>query len=233
MVFEVKTVVFAGPLELLLSLIEKRKLLVNDISLATVADDFIVYVKSLADFPLAESAHFILIASTLLLIKSKSLLPMLSLTSEEEDDIRSLELRLKIYERVRGLTQTVKERLGREILFPFEERPATPLFSPDAGMTLKNLSVAIREVLHSFPKPETLPKTMVERVMSLETMIGNLTTRITETMKMSFREFSKKDGAKKSHIIVSFLALLELVKQGIVSVTQDKHFEDIVMEHRR
>ena len=96
--YNVKTHIFEGPLDTLLSLIEKRKLFINDISLAQVADDYISYVRSLTDFPLADSAHFVLIASTLVLIKSKSLLPNLSLTEEEQSNIDDLEDRLKHYQ---------------------------------------------------------------------------------------------------------------------------------------
>ena len=76
MSFIVKQQHFEGPLDLLLSLIEKRKLFINDIALAKVTDDFISHIQSLNQFPMADSANFILIASTLLLIKSKSLLPI-------------------------------------------------------------------------------------------------------------------------------------------------------------
>ncbi|MEK7117749.1 MAG: segregation/condensation protein A, partial [Patescibacteria group bacterium] len=82
--FKVKTGDFEGPLELLLELIEKRKLHINDVSLSQVADDFIAHIKSLEEFPMNDSADFILIASTLLLIKSKSLLPTLELTEDEK-----------------------------------------------------------------------------------------------------------------------------------------------------
>ena len=75
MLFTVKTQSFEGPLDLLLDLIEKRKLFINDISLVKVTDDFIAHVRQFENLPMAESAHFILVASTLLLIKSKSLLP--------------------------------------------------------------------------------------------------------------------------------------------------------------
>src|SRR3989344_4410007 len=88
---------FEGPLELLLSLIEKRKLPINDVSLASVTDEYILHIQQQKEFPLSETSHFILIASTLLLIKSKSLLPTLELTEEEAGDIENLERRLKLY----------------------------------------------------------------------------------------------------------------------------------------
>ena len=81
--FKIKTEAFEGPLDLLLNLIEKRKLFINDISISKVADDYIAYIKNLNKFPIRESANFILIASTLLLIKSISLLPNLHLSEEE------------------------------------------------------------------------------------------------------------------------------------------------------
>src|SRR3989344_7599778 len=108
----VKTHIFEGPLDTLLSLIEKRKLFINDISLAKVADDYIAYVKSLSDFPIADSAHFILIASTLVLIKSKSLLPQLTLTEDEQHSIEDLEARLSEYQKYKALAVHLRERFG-------------------------------------------------------------------------------------------------------------------------
>ena len=99
--FQIKTEVFEGPLDLLLNLIEKRKLFINDIALSKVADDYIAYLQSQEKFPIAQSADFLVIASTLLLIKSKSLLPNLNLSEEEQHDVNDLERRLKIYQRIK------------------------------------------------------------------------------------------------------------------------------------
>ncbi|HEU5114521.1 MAG TPA: segregation/condensation protein A, partial [Candidatus Paceibacterota bacterium] len=76
------------------------------------------------------------------------------------------------------------------------------------------------------------PKVVVDKVISLEQMISNLTKRVAESLRMSFREFTGQSGTgvKKVDVIVSFLAMLELVKQGIINVTQERHFEDIQME---
>ncbi|HRH22515.1 MAG TPA: ScpA family protein [Candidatus Paceibacterota bacterium] len=228
--YKVQTHVFEGPLELLLDLIEKRKFFINDVSLAKVADDYIEYVKKLGDFPVAESAQFVLIASTLLLIKSKSLLPTLPLTQEEEGNIRDLEDRLKIYQRMRELSLHVKVRFGEHILFERGDRPVTPVFSPDESMTLENIKKSIFTILLSLPKKEFLPQAIVQKVMSLEHMIENLTERVSSSIKMSFRDFAKVGKEHKVNVIVGFLAMLELVKQGVITVTQEKHFDDIHME---
>lgn len=232
MAFTVKQEHFEGPLDVLLSLIEKRKLFINDISLAKVADDYLAYIKQLANFPIADSANFILVASTLVLIKSKSLLPNLKLSEDEQGDIADLERRLKIYQRIKELSVGVKALFGKKILFELEPRKMEPVFSPDDSMTVASLVAAIKDVLKNLPKAatENLPKAVVARVMSLEEMITHLTKRVTEGLRLSFREFSKDKKANKVHIIVSFLAMLELVKQGIISVAQERHGEDIVME---
>jgi segregation and condensation protein A len=229
--FKIKTHVYEGPLDLLLNLIEKRKLFINDISLSKVADDYIAYVNSVGHLPIAESAQFILIASTLLLIKSKSLLPTLNLTEEEETSIQDLEQRLKLYQRIRDLTVHVKDRFGKNIIF--EKNPSkvmTVVFSPDASMTIDSLASAIQDVLKNIPKKETIPKATVKKVISLEEMIGSLTERIKSALKMSFKDFAGVGKVEKVNVIVSFLAMLELVKQDVINVSQEKDFADIDIE---
>ncbi len=229
--FIIKHETFEGPLDLLLTLIEKRKLFVNDISLAKVADDFITYVQQREHFPIAESAQFILIASTLLLIKSKSLLPTINLTEEEETSIHDLEERLKLYQRIRDLSIHVKDRFGTKIIFEKNQsRIITPVFSPDESMTIPNLLNSIRSVLINLPKKETLPKAVVKQVISLEDMIESLTKRIQSSLRMSFKDFAGVGKEEKVTVIVSFLAMLELVKQGVIDVKQEENSEHIEIE---
>lgn len=230
MPFTVKHPRFEGPLELLLDLIEKRKLFVSDIALSQVTDDYIAHIKSSEEFPVADSAQFILVASTLLLIKSKSLLPSLDLTSEEQADIKDLERRLALYQKFRQITRGLQSMFGKRFLFPRNERHLDPVFSPDESMTLENLAGAIQRVLTSLPKKEFLPKILVDKVISLEEMIGRLTERVTASLRMGFREFAGVGKDDKVNVIISFLAMLELVKQGMIKVVQERHFDDITME---
>jgi segregation and condensation protein A len=235
--YSVKTRVFEGPLDTLLALIEKRKLFISDISLAQVADDYIAYIRSLEQFPIADSAHFLLIASTLVLIKSKSLLPNLSLTDDEQHDIEDLEARLKEYQKYKALSRHLKERFGihaEYLRLPSKEKPI--IFEPDSQTSVGKIHEVIKAVISAIPKKEFVPKAVVQKVISLEEMIENLTHRITAGMRMSFKDFSghgrQMSQEKKVEVIVSFLAMLELVKQGIISVRQDKDFHDIEMENQ-
>jgi segregation and condensation protein A len=230
MPFTVKTVAFEGPLDLLLDLIEKRKLFIGDISLAKVTDDFIFHVKQFENMPMGESAHFILIASTLLLIKSKSLLPELNLTEEEQGDIHDLEIRLKIYRRIKEASKHVQKLFGGDMIFPQQARAVNPVFVPDPEYTLEKALYSLKDLINRLPKKEVLPKHVIEKVISLEDMIGNLAARIQSQLKMSFRQFTAEHKGQKVGVIVSFLAMLELVKQGIVYVSQESEFGDINME---
>ena len=246
--YHVKTHIFEGPLDTLLSLIEKRKLFINDISLAQVADDYIAYVKSLESYPLnssetsigrranarlaiADSAHFILIASTLVLIKSKSLLPTLSLSEEEEHNIEDLEARLREYQKYKALSEHLRKRFNIHVEYLRQpSKGKVIVFTPDENITVGRIVETIKAVIMQIPKKEFVPKTIVKQVISLEEMMDNLAKRITENMRMSFKEFAGVGKTEKVNVIVSFLAMLELVKQGVIQVRQDKDFQNIEME---
>jgi len=229
--YTIKTHIFEGPLDTLLALIEKRKLFINDISLAQVADDYIAYVKSLEDFPIADSAHFILIASTLVLIKSKSLLPDLTLSEEEQGNITDLEDRLRQYQKYKALSEHLRSRFGIHMSYiRLQSKEKKILFTPDKNTNIERIHQTIRDVIQNLPKLEAVPKAVVKQVVSLEETIERLTHRITSTLRMSFKDFSGIGREEKVSVIVSFLAMLELVKQGIIHVRQDKDFHDIEME---
>jgi len=224
--YTVKTQVFEGPLDLLLELVTKRKLFVNDVSLAEVTDDFIKYLDEHEKFPLGESAEFIVIASTLMLIKSRSLLPQIALTDDEEESIQDLENRLALYARVKELAAGLKSIFGKQIIFEkIPGRNPTIVFSPDSKTDTKNILLALERVLESLPKKEMMPKVMVKRVISLEEMIVRLSERISKASKINFKDFHGAKGKlnyeKKISVIIGFLAMLELVKRGAIRVTQD------------
>ena len=223
--YTVKTAVFEGPLDLLLDLVTKRKLFVNDVSLSQVTDDFIHYLEEHEEFPIGESAEFIVVASTLMLIKSRSLLPMIKLTNEEEESIHDLENRLATYLRVKELAAGLKGLFSKRIIFEkIPSKNQVVVFSPDSKTDVGNLLLALKKVLESLPRQEALPKVTVKKVISLEEMIERLAERIAQTSKVNFKDFYGTKGAltyeKKVSIIIGFLAMLELVKRGAIRVTQ-------------
>lgn len=234
--YKVKQGTFEGPLDILLSLIEQRKLFVNEISLAEVTNDYIAYVKSLSESnkSINDVSYFILIAATLILIKSKSLLPNLSLTEDETEKIVDLESRLKLYQIIKNASVDIVNNFGTKIIFtPTERIWSEPIFSPDPVISVANLSKCMEDVLNQVPKKEAkLPHIEIKKIINIDEVINSLTDRIQNAMNLSFREFSQSHGASdgeeaKVHIIVSFLAMLELVREGLIDVIQNNSFEDI------
>lgn len=230
--YAIKTDIFEGPLELLLQLIEKRKLFVNDVSLAEVADDFIEYVEKNDDFPIDQASYFILVASALLLIKSKSLLPNLALTDEEQSNIDELENRLILYKRYRELSQKIGNIMGKKVCIAPIKRTRFVLqsvFTPGEDISVSNISQSIRNVISRIPTLDDIPQATVQKMVRLEDTIEALIERVKTNLKTSFSDFTGGTKEKKT-IIVSFLAMLELVKRGIIHVQQTTHFNDIEME---
>lgn len=225
----VKTSVYEGPLDLLLELIEKRKLLINDISIAAVTDEYIKRVQALSELPVGETADFVALAATLLLIKSRSLLPTLELTDEETHSIKELEYRLAVYQLIKAAARGLGGSLGSPALWEGIAPEPEPLFIPDASATPESLRSAAQTLIDGFPKLAELPKVAVKKVMSLEDMIEKLAARIGSAMKLSFKQFTA-GSAERHEVIVGFLALLELVKQGIIKATQTSQFGDIELE---
>ena len=224
----VKTPIYEGPLDLLLDLIEKRKLLINDISLATVAEEYIARVNALAELPIGETAQFVSLAATLLLIKSRSLLPMLELSGEEESDIKELQYRLAVYQILKDAGRGLRQALVSPMLYEGIVRDPEPLFIPDTSATEESLLRAAHMLIQGFPQLVQLPKVEVKKIISLEETIERMSARINSAMRMSFKDFVGKK--ERGDIIVGFLALLELVKQGIIKASQDKKFGDIQLE---
>ncbi len=239
-IYTLKIAGFEGPFGLLLNLIEKRKLHINDVSLAQVTEDYLSYMNKLGGLHPGEIANFILVASTLLLIKSKSLLPNLDLTSEEEGDIKSLEERLRLYELFMKLSVNVKSNFGKNIIFAPLPRKTTGMlvFLPDERITKDSMMVFANTVIGAIPKKVFLPKVDVKPVISIEEMIDKLTARIQTSLKLNFKDLHGTGGKsttreEKVVVIVGFLAMLEMVRQGIINATQEDSRGDILIEKQQ
>lgn len=228
--FSIKTSVFEGPLELLLDLVERRKLLINDISLAEVTDEYMRQVSLMQEMSLPNTTNFISLAATLLLVKSKSLLPILELTEEEEQSIEDLEERLRRYQIIRDVAIPLQAMFGKSILYaPQFHKPQVQIFVPDHLCTIASLHGAMIDALANLPKKEVPKQANVKATITLEEMMTRLENRIRQNLHTRFSELHAGEVEKKV-IIVSFLAILELFKQGNLIVTQVDRFSDISIE---
>ncbi len=223
---------FSGPLDMLLNLVEERKLSVNEISLASVADQYIAYLKSVEELSKHELAQFLVIAATLVLIKSRSLLPELELSPEEELDIQDLQKRLATFRFFKALAEHLRELQKRnEHLFGREAYSGMPsAFFPPERLTVQMLREAVAQVIATMPILEALPQESLEKTISLEEKINELKTRLEKTLETTFEDV-RRGTRKKLEVIVSFLAVLELVKQGLLLIEQDRTFGTINLKH--
>ena len=232
--FSIATDSYQGPFELVLDLIEARKLLVNDLALANITEDFIQHVRAQETFPVEETANFIQIAATLLLIKSKSLIPDLALTEEENEDIDDLKRRLEAYEKVREATRELARIYGKKLMLPAGERAPEPFFAPSRDLSAdalaEALAGALKRALAAREAVEELTEARVKPLISIEEVMDTLAKRVQSAITLSFKDFT--GGAKeKVEVVVSFLALLELVKQGAVAAEQFERHGDIRISH--
>jgi len=232
MVFDISTPAYEGPLDLLVSLIEKREIFINDISLSQVTDDYIEYINNLEEKNIDNMSDFILIASTLVLIKSKSLLPSLSLSLEEEDDVADLEKRIDVYKIIRECADEVRNLIDKGASYERGDISRKDIvFAPSGDVNIESVFASIKEAVNKIPVEEKkLQEISVKKVASLKDTIESLKIRIQQNIQTNFKEFSGKDKSERVHVVIHFLALLELIKQEIVKVHQDSDFGDILIE---
>lgn len=228
--FNIHTEAYQGPFELVLDLIEARKLLVNDLTLANITEEYIQHVRAQEAFPVEETANFIQIAATLLLIKSKSLIPDLTLSEEETADIDDLKRRLEAYEKVREAARELSRLFGKAPLYSEGVRPIEPFFAPSRDLSAQALADALARVLAAREEVEALPEARVKPMISIEEVMDQLAKRVQIAMTLSFKEFAGNEK-EKVEVIVSFLALLELVKLGSVVAEQYQQHGDIRISH--
>lgn len=221
---------FEGPLDLLLTLIEEGKLDISTVSLATVTDQYLTRLRGASELPPEHLAEFLVVAATLLLLKSRKLFPDLQLSDEEETSIASLEAQLREYRKFRDAARTLTQQwnasmtmYGRESFLGF-----TATFYPPPQTDGQWFRSAIETVLQNLPRLDVLPQDVLRRVVSLEERIKDIQGRLLSHAKISF-ESMRTSATSKIDVIVSFLALLELVKQRLVAVEQPGAFHDILV----
>lgn len=222
---------FEGPLDLLLQLVEQEKLDISSVSLASVAEQFVGYVNERKDIPLEEVADFLVIAAKLMYLKSRLLFPSLVDASLEEGP--DLETQLRRYrafidasKRINAMWMSGMRSYVRSSE-PVRRREAR--FAPPPGVASSSLADAMRRVIARLEPLRSLPQAAVERVVTIQEKIRILFHRVREMARTSFYAFVGRK-ATKADVVVSFLALLELVKQRFVRVNQTDMFQDIDIE---
>lgn len=228
MFYKIKLDQFEGPLDLLLQLIEQQEMDITQVALASVTGQYLEYISRSPDLPTEELADFLVVAAKLLLIKSRILLP--ELVSEEEGEY-DLESQLKIYREYYEASKILhKMILRRRFAFPREKTLVNVerVFSPPRSLTTEKMKELFLAVLREIEPLVSLPQQVIEKTISIQQMIQNIKGLILAGENISFKKILGS-ARNKTEIIVTFLALLELVKQRHVAVVQENVFEEIVV----
>ncbi len=232
---QIKVEQFNGPLDLLLQLIEQQKMDITQIAIAAVTEQFLQHIKGLEKIDPTSLADYLSVAAKLLVIKSKAILPTLELEKEDEDIAIDLEAKLLLYKQFKEAAKLLKgyddkrnqsfnRIFNREATF--EQQIS---FYPDPDVAADTLHKSILNVLESLKEINDLPEATVKQAISIQEKIDTLQRDLSGQIetKMSDLIANAKD---KTEVIVTFLALLELIKQRILTVDQEQIFSEIIIK---
>ena len=227
---KIKIEKFEGPLDLLLQLIEQQELDISQVALAEVTEQYLQALENAEEFPVEELADFLVVAAKLLLIKSRILLPQLAVEGAEE--AADLEKQLKIFKEYLEASKNIAKIIHKRKFTFGRGKPAIVIekkFSPPEKLTTTILKELFLGVLKEIELVVSLPKAVVEKTVSISEKIETIRALILDKALVSFKAIIQ-DSKSKTDVIVSFLALLELVKQRSILVKQSKLWQDIEIE---
>jgi len=232
--YRVRLPVFEGPLDLLLHLIKKNEVEIVAIPVATITEQYLAYLELMRELNLDIAGEFLVMAATLTLIKSRLLLPAAEEDDEQEPDPRAdLVRQLLEYQRYREAALDLSERplLHRDV---FVREPVMDADAAGVPLDLPQLKVTAWELLDAFravlkrARPEVVHEVVTERI-SLRDRVRTLLQALSVARSLEFDSLFDED-ASRFEIIVTFLALLELMKMGAARATQQQRLGGIVIE---
>jgi segregation and condensation protein A len=222
---------FEGPLDLLLHLIKKNEMDVYDIPMAEITAQYLTILDAMKTLNLDVAGEFLLMAATLLHIKSKLLLPKIveeELEEEEEDPRAELVRRLLEYQKYKDVSLTLdsQPQLGRDLFARVAPEPEV-LEEAEAGFVavgLFDLLEALQEVLKENPEQQVHVINMEQ--LSVTDRINSILSSLQGRESVAFTDLFS-GGINRNEVIVTFLALLELVKLRMVRFMQNTHHGNI------
>jgi len=238
--YTVKTEVFEGPFDLLLHLVSRQKLDVNAISISEVADQYLEHIDRMSDLDLDVASEFLLLAATLLEIKAASLLPKVEVyVGDELDDLSPEEARdilvarLLAYKQFKNVAGELAARMEAEGRMHPRQAGLEPQFlglMPDylEGITLRGLAVICADLEYRREVFLLEAEHVASMPISLELHAESVRRHVRKHGRAAFSELVGDDPTPEV-VVVTFLAILELYKRGLVDVKQDALFGDIVI----
>lgn len=243
MAYQIKLEVFEGPFDLLFHLIDKSEVDIYDIPIAKITDQYLEYIAQLQTLDLDLASEFLVMAANLLAIKARMLLPKPPKEDPEEDlgtDPRDdLVERLLEYRKFKQVAELLKERekIQGKVFTRFnEEEMFSSLFSdenPLEGISMDDLMCALQEVLNRVEE-DIIPPVIPREEYSIRDKMREIVRRLVFYPNgVAFSQLFLKKNLNRVEVVVTFLALLELIKVKKVSIHQSRVFEEITVFSRR
>lgn len=243
MAIEVKLQVFEGPLDLLLHLIDKNKVNIYDIPIVTITDQYLEYVEAMDKKDLDVVSEFLVMATTLLDIKARMLLPKeVNEEGEEEDPRAELVQKLLEYKMYKYMSYELRDRLsfGQQSMYKSPTIPSeVSAYKPPVNLDelVGQLSLAgLHDIFKDIMKRQEYKVDKVrsgfgrieKEEVNLEEKIAYVRNYVLENRACSFSQLLLQEKSKMQ-IIVTFLAVLELIKTSVIRVTQEHTMDDILI----
>ena len=224
--------VYEGPLDLLLQLIERAELDITAVSLAMVTDQYLQYIRQMQEARAEEISAFLVIAAKLIQIKSEALLPRPpTREAGEEDPAENLARQLRIYKRFKEISTLLEQRdaQGLHTYLRLAPPPKAEGRLDLSDLTLMDLLEAAESSFLQEKEKQSLGTVISAPKVTIRQKIAYISERLSKSQKSSFKELVGS-GNSRLEVVVTFLALLELVKRYRVSARQESLFGDIHIE---
>lgn len=230
--YTVELPLYEGPLDLLLELIEHAELDITKISLAAVADQYLEYMQTMAAASLEDMSFFLVVAARLLQIKSEALLPRPpSREPGEEDPGDELARQLVAYKKYKQIAVLLSDREQKGLRTYLRSAPVPKIGSTLelSGLNAQDLRAIMASVLLREPRGEPVDNVVRPPLVRIRDRIVGIVRSLNRLANVTFREVMQ-DARSRIEIVVSFLAMLELIKQRQVTAQQDELFGSIRIE---
>jgi len=223
MAIKIKLEQFEGPYDLLLKLIKKKELDITKVALSKVTKQYLEYVDKMEEEQAEELSDFLVVATKLLLLKSGEIIP----DQQEEVEDQNLEQRLKVYRKFKQASKKIKDLWGENIAFQRQQDLSKyKQEQPPRNLDPKKLHNNMVKLIQQLEPPEPPLQTKVDETISVKEKIDHIRSMLADSDKLNFEQ-SIQNRENKSELIAGFLALLELVKQYELSLTQKNSFDSI------
>ena len=224
---------FSGPMDLLLHLIKESKMDIMNIKLEIIIDEYLEYIKKMKEMNLDIASSYLVMASELLEIKSRMLLPKTDAEEDEDDPQERFINHLILYEQYKNQIENFKELESQRNSYYTKVPSSLNEYKEENKIHIENISLddlvnAFKKLMERVELEKPVNTKVTKKELSVEDRIINIKERLKVNKKLDF--FELFDVKTKEHVVVTFLAILEMAKKGELKIYQENNFNNIICE---